>query len=71
MVVVCGEGLRREIALCLVPRIPSRSGPYVSVQSQNSNSQFQLSTSDLTLTSLLREAEVYAAHNQRREATYI
>ena len=42
MVVVCGEGFQQEIALCLVPRVPSRSGPRVSIQSQSSNSQFQL-----------------------------
>jgi hypothetical protein len=50
LMVVCGEGFQQEITLCLVPRVPSRSGPYVSyvsVQSQSSNSQFQLGTSDL------------------------
>jgi hypothetical protein len=71
MVVVCGEGFQQEIALCLVPR-PAPARIYVQSQSSNSPRKPQLRNSNWAqVTPLLREAEVYAAHNRKREATYI
>jgi hypothetical protein len=69
MGVVCVEGLQRES-----PFVWSRAFRAAPARTYLSNRKTPIHNSNwaqVTRTSLLREAEVYAAHNQRREATYI
>jgi hypothetical protein len=73
MVVVCGEGFQQEITF-VWSRVPLRP---VSMSNRKAPIHLHPRKPELRnsnwaqVAPLLREAEVYAAHNRKREATYI